>query len=562
MTIVDEPVLDPRPYRKPAVLTLARRPSMEALRGGPVLFFDNTKLAFCNYAAVFERLRERLAAVGVTHIVEHCETVRGRTTHQLNELATRLAQGEPVAAVVALGDMGMAPATTVLTIALEAAGIPSVFITAPPGSDLARAVAHFRAGRLCLSEIELSPAASAEEVRQRTDCLFPGILDALTLSPEGIVERAALDLPLDTRPPSPDGFLDVPAADVETVSAAFNALHIGDGLPVVPPTPSRYRRMLDFCPFDPGDVLAREIGPTGNDLTVRDVAIGAVMAGCTAGALPILLTAFRAMADGRYNLLQSVTTAYPGGNLVLVSGPLAVELGIHGGPGCLGPGFPANATIGRAVNLTLTNVCRAVPGLSDLAGQSSPAEFSYCFAEDPALSPWPTVNAERYSAQTTTVTVLKAEVPHDITDLLSPTAEDLLETLLDCCTTLGSNNAYAPGSLILVLSPDHAAILAGDGWDKPRLRAAIHADARHAAARVQNRGIVPVQPDGFAGCDPIPVTRSAADVEIVVAGARGGHSAVILPWALHSEAVIAPVLLPDGRVPHSLDDFKRRDGPG
>ena len=106
MTIVDEPVLDPRPYRKPAVLTLARRPSMEALRGGPVLFFDNTKLAFCNYAAVFERLRERLAAVGVTHIVEHCETVRGRTTHQLNELATRLAQGEPVAAVVALGDEG------------------------------------------------------------------------------------------------------------------------------------------------------------------------------------------------------------------------------------------------------------------------------------------------------------------------------------------------------------------------------------------------------------------------------------------------------------------------
>lgn len=554
--MTNEPVLDPRPFRDRSALTLARRPSMKALCRGPVLLFDNTKLAFCNYAAVFERIRERLAAVGITNMVERRETVRGRSTGQLRDLAARLADDGPVAAIVALGDMGVAPATTVLTIALEELGVPSVCITAPPGADLARAVAHFRAGRLCLGEIELSQATSAAEVRERTDALFPGILEALTLPPGRIGERAALGLAIDAEPPSPDGFLDVPAADVETVSDAFNALRLGDGLPVVPPTPARYRRMLDYCPFDPGEVLAGEIGPTGNDLTVRDVAIGAVMAGCAARAVPILVAAFRAMADGRYNLLQSVTTAHPGGNLVLVSGPLAGELGIHGGPGCLGPGFPANATIGRAVNLTLTNVCRAIPGLSDLAGLSSQAEFSYCFAEDPALSPWPTINTERHTAAITTVTVLKAEVPHDITDLLSPTADGLLETLLDCCTTLGSNNAYAPGSLILVLSPDHAALLAEGGWDKPRLRAAVHAGVHHGAARVRNRGIVPVRPDGFADRDPLPVTRSAADVEIVVAGARGGHSAIILPWALHSEAVIAPVLLPDGGVPQSIEDFR------
>jgi len=53
------------------------------------------------------------------------------------------------------------------------------------------------------------------------------------------------------------------------------------------------------------------------------------------------------------------------------------------------------------------------------------------------------------------------------------------------------------------------------------------------------------------------VTRSPQDVEVVVAGGRGGHSAVILPWALHSESVVEPVLLPDGRVPASIADFKK-----
>jgi len=70
-----------------------------------------------------------------------------------------------------------------------------------------------------------------------------------------------------------------------------------------------------------------------------------------------------------------------------VSGPLAQETGIHTGRGYLGPGFCANATIGRAVTLVLINTCRAVPGKADLASLSSPAEYTYCFAENPDLTP-------------------------------------------------------------------------------------------------------------------------------------------------------------------------------
>ncbi|RLB08035.1 MAG: hypothetical protein DRG50_01090, partial [Deltaproteobacteria bacterium] len=131
-----------------------------------------------------------------------------------------------------------------------------------------------------------------------------------------------------------------------------------------------------------------------------------------------------------------------------------------------------------------------------------------------------------------------------------------LDTIIDSCTTLGSNNAYIPGPLIVVLTPDHAQLLHRDGWNKDKIREHIHAQANHPVPMVRNRGLVPVRPESFANRHPMPVTREPKDIEIVVAGGRGGHSAVILPWALHSESIVEPVVLPDGRVAKSIEDFK------
>ena len=59
-------------------------------------------------------------------------------------------------------------------------------------------------------------------------------------------------------------------------------------------------------------------------------------------------------------------------------------------------------------------------------------------AEDPALSPWPAMNEERFDADTTCVMVLKAEAPHNVLDIGSASGAALLEIVVDCCTTLGS----------------------------------------------------------------------------------------------------------------------------
>ena len=167
------------------------------------------------------------------------------------------------------------------------------------------------------------------------------------------------------------------------------------------------------------------------------------------------------------------------------------------------------------------------------------------------------INEEHFDSKTTSVYVLKAEPPHDIIDFLSLTGKDLLDTIIGSSTTLGSNNAYITGPLMVLLTPDHAKLLARDGWSKDAIREHIHTHAVVSADKVKNRGIGTVRPESFKGRDPIPVTRFPRDIEIVVAGGRGGHSAIILPWALHSESIVEAVTLPDGGVPTSIEDFKQ-----
>lgn len=563
-------VLDPRGLQNSDRLKLAPRPGFEDLKKGPILFYNNTKLAFCNYMETFNRLKERLRAEGIGNFVDYVETVRGKSTQDQKDYAAMMAREKPVAAFVAMGDMGTSSATTIVAIALEELGIPTLYFTAPPGTDLVRAVANYRAGHLCITSLDIYQGSTVEEVRAEVDKQWSEIMDAVLL-PEGEIEkRADLEFSLDNDVAGNKGLIDLtdrivlaaedadePAAGIEEITDLFNELNIGDGLPIIPPSRRRYDEMLRYCPFDPDTVLAREIGPTGKDILVRDIAVAAVMAGCKPQYMPILIAAFKAMANQKYNFHQSVTTSHPGGNMVLVSGPLAQELGIHGGQGCLGPGFPANLTIGRAVNLAIINTCRSVPGHADLACISSQAELTYCFAEDPSITPWQTINAERYDKKTTTVYVMKAEPIHDIIELLSPTGSDLLDTIVDCSTTLGSNNAYLPGPLVVVVTPDHSRLLDDEGWTKDAIREHIHARATNEVPLIRNRGIVPVRPKSFENKHPMPVTRFPEDIEIVVAGGRGGHCAVIRPWALHSEGIVEPVLLPDGSVPESIESFKK-----
>ncbi len=564
-------LLDPRGYQERPMLELAKRPTLEELKQGKILFYNNTKLGFCNYYTVFDRIKERLKELGCReeNWVEYTETVRGKNAGKLMEYAKMLAEEKPAAAIVAFGDMGTSSSTTVLTIALEKIGIPAVYMTAPPGTGITEGVGVYRAGELCMASVDIYQASTVEEVAAEVDRKWDYILAALTSNGEELKALAHIDFKMDKVPPAKDGLLPFlpgydeaksaePGAYMEEVMDYFNAEHICDGLPIIPPTKRRYEAMLEYCPWAEDTKLVDPSGPSGKEITVKDVAIAAVMAGCKPTAMPVLVAAFKALNSPLYNFNQSVTTSHPGGNMCIVSGPIAQEIGISGRQGCQGPGYPANATIGRAINLVLMNVLRTVPGICDLDCIASQAEFTYCFAEEPSLAQWNMINEDRFDAQTTTVYLLKAEPIHDIIDFLSLNGHDLLDTITACCTTLGSNNAYMPGPLVVCLTPDHAMMLKKAGYTKEMIQGHIHQYVYHNTPMVNGRGLMPVRPKEWANRHPLPVTRFPKDVEVVTIGGRGGHSGVILPWALHSEGCVEALTLPDGTAAKSIQDFKRR----
>ncbi len=93
--------------------------------------------------------------------------------------------------------------------------------------------------------------------------------------------------------------------------------------------------------------------------------------------------------------------------------------------------------------------------------------------------------------------MLKAEPIHDVIDFLSLNGHDLLDTITHCCSTLGSNNAYMPGPLVVCLTPDHGKMLKKDGYTKEMIQEHIHTYCYHEVPMVRNRGLVPVRPASF-----------------------------------------------------------------
>ena len=95
---------------------------------------------------------------------------------------------------------------------------------------------------------------------------------------------------------------------------------------------------------------------------MEKIAVNAVMAGCRPEYMPVLLAAVEAVANPAFDLRGIATTTSPDIPMLIVSGPVARELGIHSGTNALGRGWKANATISRALHLIIQNIGRKLAG--------------------------------------------------------------------------------------------------------------------------------------------------------------------------------------------------------
>jgi hypothetical protein len=313
-----------------------------------------------------------------------------------------------------------------------------------------------------------------------------------------------------------------------------------DGLPVVPATEEGVLEMLGTFGQDPSHVLG-VIQPRNAPVTLEKIAVNAVMAGCRPEHFPVVIATVRAILQPEFNVAGCQATSGGAAPVIIVNGPLARQLHINADSGCFGPGYRANAVIGRALRLVIRNMAGLIPGEMDKATLSTPGRYSFCFAENEARSPWAPRHVELgFAASASTVTLSAVRAVYPVMETTVATGNEVLQTLVEAIKTVGVANYYQIGAgaqLTLIVCPEHAAEMDAAGLSKSDVRESIYQQARMPMRRL--KGIAHYGnrnwPAWIDESDPdalVPVACCADDVVVVVAGGDGRHSAWLAGWGV------------------------------
>jgi hypothetical protein len=196
----------------------------------------------------------------------------------------------------------------------------------------------------------------------------------------------------------------------------------------------------------------------------------------------------------------------------------------------MGPGWQANASIGRAIRLVMLNVGGAAPGDVDKCTQGFVGKYGLCIGENEEESPWPPLHVRRgFGTGESVVTVVGVNSSTNIHDS-SDRWEDLLKTLTASLISPGTANVVDPYSTpVIAFNPLHARILAGAGYTPEKLQEHIFRQCRIDPDELSGRRTVLRRGEHgievFAVDGHIPFTNKAEQILIVVTGSMaGGHS--------------------------------------
>ncbi|MBI2910146.1 MAG: hypothetical protein HYX92_21095 [Chloroflexi bacterium] len=323
---------------------------------------------------------------------------------------------------------------------------------------------------------------------------------------------------------------------LEEINEIFYRERMTDGLPIIPPTVERVQRMLEAVDRDPQEVIGL-VAPKQGVATVEKIAANAVMAGCLPEYLPVVIAAVQAIVEEGFNLYGIQTTTNPITPLFLVNGPVAKKLHINSGYNCLGEGNRANATIGRCLRLIMINVGGGLAGDTDRATQGQPGRYSFCLAESEDESPWPAFHHDLgFSADSSTVTAFGAGGNSNI----RPYAATGREFLAGLARMMAIGGSPRHGWALIIICPEHARLIARDGYSKEDARRYLFENARlrvsgftpEVAEAIINEPVMEFMDVrrvvGELNADTyIPCANRVEDMHIVVAGGAGGHCAYI-----------------------------------
>ncbi len=320
--------------------------------------------------------------------------------------------------------------------------------------------------------------------------------------------------------PRPDVFA---TGDLDSIQKAFYEGHMTDGLPIVPPTAERVAAMLKGTSHAANEVVAEAFMPEGLKVTVRHVAINAVMAGCLPEYMPVLLATIEAYQ--KYNLNSILRSTNSFSFMQVVNGPIAQQIKMNSGTGAINPGNRANATMGRALRLFIINLGGGEPGVNLMAVIGQVSNYSFMFAEYEEI-PWePLSISQGFKRGESTLTFFTGGWAHSGNYSFSYASETGLNEVAQDIARYQINN----GATIIV-SPKYAEEFQRKGMSKAAVETYLQTYATRTASKSR-----PAQ-GGQAEAKPTQVFREGT-VKVVVAG--GDASSMMQAWNMYRPQTVS-----------------------
>jgi hypothetical protein len=316
----------------------------------------------------------------------------------------------------------------------------------------------------------------------------------------------------------------------DEIQKYFHTQGLSDGLPIVPPTEARVAAMLRGTSKKPDTVVIKALTPEGLGVTVEKVAINGVMAGCEPRHMPVLLAALEAYdLHNKTNSLVRSTNAFS--FMQVVNGPISKELEMNAGTSVLGPGNYANAVMGRALHLFITNLGGGVSGVNMMSVIGNISTWPFMFAEFEEQSPWESLSVSQgFKKEDNTLTMFTGGWAHagnygHVRFTLKHVAEDIAELEL-------------PSGAAIIISPKRAEILKAQGYTKQGVADYLVEHATKPLGELRTSHYFNDTPDTAGKPDSVEhrVFRPGT-VHIIVAG--GDASPMMQAWHMYRPITVS-----------------------
>ena len=336
-----------------------------------------------------------------------------------------------------------------------------------------------------------------------------------------------------------------------------------DGQPVVPAKEESVKWILTGTDLDSDSVIGKMM-PRGGIATVKQLAVALAMVGGRPEYLPVLIAGMQAMVQPKFLLQQVNASTCPMVPALVVNGPIAKQIRLSSGYGCIGPdpNRPAAAAIGRAQRLLQQDLGGAIPGIGAMANYGPQRAINAVLAEDEDGIPegWgEPLSVERgFSRGSNVVTAVQVSGWTNValsggdSDVAAERVKEYLYRLASFMSTPSLNNwgytsntgtgvgvaraIFQPYKYrsedpdftagLVLITRGWAADLVAAGYNKDKVKAFLWEASKVPWSVMQKAGCIKrALVEEFPEGEPVPLTRSPKGIMIAVGGGeQSGHA--------------------------------------